>query len=61
MFNKLLNDAMLAAFDQQWLSEFFATVGTEDVILESQETSANQGHAATLAVETVVVPLTLLK
>lgn len=36
-------------------------VGTEDVVLGRQEAVADQGHAATLAVEAVVVPLALLK
>lgn len=52
---------MCLVFDRWQLSDFFATVGTEDIVLGCQETSANQGHAATFAVEAVVVPLTLLK
>lgn len=48
-------------FGRWQLSDFFATVGTEDIVLGCQETSANQGHTAAFAVEAVVVPLTLLK
>lgn len=48
-------------FNRWKLSDFFATVGTEDIFLGCQETSANQGHAATFAVEAFVVPLALLE
>lgn len=48
-------------FDNQQLSELFATVGTEDILLRCQEPSAHQGHAAAFAVEAVVVPLAVLK
>lgn len=49
---------MLISFQ---LSEIFAAVGTEDVLLGRQEPSADQGHTATLTVEAFVVPLALLK
>ena len=43
------------------ISEIFAAVGAEDVVFARQETSAHQRHAASFAVEAVVVPLALLE
>ena len=43
------------------LSDIFDALGTQDVVAGRQEAPPHQGHGALLAVEAVVVPLTLLK
>lgn len=42
-------------------SEVFDAVGAEDVVFACLEASTHQRHAASFAVEAVVVPLTLLE
>lgn len=73
MCKKLINDAgnsedgqvrtlpALSGWQPGERSEVVAAVGAEDVFFGRQEASADQGHAAPLAVEAVVVPLAVLK
>lgn len=44
-----------------WTSDVFPTVRAQDVVSFCEEASPHQGEGALLAVETVVVPLSLLK
>lgn len=43
------------------VSDVFSALGAQDVVSLGQKASAHERHGALLAVETVVVPLALLK